>query len=77
VPSRVKSNKIEVGLEFEWLLCLASTLQTAQRFRPAEDGKTRRHVGLARIKSHHLLVGQTGRAPKVVRQHWAVLEITY
>jgi len=77
VRSQLKSDKVDVDLQFEWLLCPASTLQTAQRFRPAEVGKTRRHVGLARIKNHHLLVGQTGRAPKVVRQRRAVLEIAY
>jgi hypothetical protein len=77
VRSQLKSDKVDVDLQFEWLLCLASALQTAQRFRPAEDGKARRHVGLARIKSHHLLAGQTGSAPKVVRQRRAVLEIAY
>jgi hypothetical protein len=77
VPPRLKSDKTDVDLEFEWLLCLASTLQTAQRFRPAEVGNTRRREGLPRIKKHHLLEGQTHKAPKVLRQRRAVLEIGY
>jgi hypothetical protein len=31
MTSRTIPNKIETDLEFEWLLCLASTLQVSQR----------------------------------------------
>ncbi len=34
VPSHLKSNKIKNDLEFEWLLCLASALQSFQCLRP-------------------------------------------
>ena len=30
VPSQLKSNKIKDDLEFEWLLCIASTLMVGQ-----------------------------------------------
>jgi hypothetical protein len=36
VPYQPKSNKANLDLDFEWLLCLASRLQTSQRLRPAE-----------------------------------------
>jgi hypothetical protein len=36
VPYQPKSKKANHDLEFEWLLSLASRLQTAQRLRPAE-----------------------------------------
>ena len=78
VPSPLKSDKLAGDLEFEWLLCLASTLQSARRFRPAEVGETRGPGELPRIKNHHFfLQAQTGRAPKVVRQHRAVFDIAY
>jgi hypothetical protein len=76
VPSPLKSGKIDVDLQFEWLLCLASALQTAKRFRPAEVGETRGPERLLRIKNH-LLERQTDKAPKVVRRRRAVLEIAY
>ena len=76
MPSRLKSEKLADDLEFEWLLCLASTLKTAQRFRPAEVGETRRLGRLPRIKNHHLFFeAQTDKAPKVVWQRRVVLEI--
>jgi hypothetical protein len=78
VPSPLESEKLADDLEFEWLLCLARTLQTARRFRPAEVGETRRPGGLPRINNHDLFFeAQTGRAPKVVRQHRAVFDIAY
>ena len=78
MPSPLKSDKFADDLEFEWLLCLARTLQTARRFRPVEVGETRRPGGLPRIKNHHFfLQAQTGRAAKVVRQHRAVFDIAY
>jgi hypothetical protein len=36
LPSQLKSNKIDCGLEFEWPLCVASRFQTSQRVRPTE-----------------------------------------
>jgi hypothetical protein len=36
VPYQPKSNRANYDSEFEWLLCLASRLQTSQRLRPAE-----------------------------------------
>jgi hypothetical protein len=38
VPSLLKPDKLDHDLEFEWLLCLSSRLQTAQRLRPTEVG---------------------------------------
>ena len=35
MPSHLNSNEIKNDLEFEWLLCLASALQSFQRLRPA------------------------------------------
>jgi hypothetical protein len=42
VPYQPKSKKANHDLEFEWLLCLASILQTSQRLRPAEIRGTKR-----------------------------------
>lgn len=36
MASRIFPNKIESDLQFEWLLCLASTLQASERRRLAE-----------------------------------------
>ena len=78
MPSPLKSDKLADDLEFEWLLCLASTLQSARRFRPAEVGETRGPGELPRIRNHHFfLETQTGGAAKVVRQHRAVFDIAY
>src|SRR6266481_7883702 len=78
VPSPLKSDKLADDLEFEWLLCLASTLQSARSLRPAEVGETRKPGELPRTKNHHFfLEAQTGRAAKVVRQRRAVLNIAY
>jgi hypothetical protein len=38
VPSQLNPDKLDHDLEFEWLLCLSSRLQTAQRLRPTEVG---------------------------------------
>jgi hypothetical protein len=38
VPSQLNPDKLDHNLEFEWLLCLSSRLQTAQRLRPTEVG---------------------------------------
>jgi hypothetical protein len=38
VPSQLNPDKLDHDLEFEWLHCLASRLQTAQRLRPTEVG---------------------------------------
>jgi hypothetical protein len=38
VPSPLTLEKIDHDMEFEWLLCLASRLQTYQRLRPTEIG---------------------------------------
>ena len=38
MPSQLTPDKLDHDLEFEWLLCLASRLQTAQRLRPTEVG---------------------------------------
>jgi hypothetical protein len=42
VPSQLKSNKIKEDLEFEWLLCLASTLKASQRLQPTQVGEAQR-----------------------------------
>ena len=76
MPSRLKSGKIDIDLQFEWLLCLASALQAAKRFRPTEVDETRRPDRLLRIKNH-LLERQTDKTPEVVRRRRAVLEIAY
>jgi hypothetical protein len=42
VPSQFKSPNIEDDLEFEWLLCLASTLHASRRLQPTEAGEGKR-----------------------------------
>ena len=41
VSSHLKSPNIENDLEFEWLLCLASTLMASKRTPPKEAGKAK------------------------------------
>jgi hypothetical protein len=77
VPPRLQSDQIDVDREFESPLCLASTLLTAQRFRPDEVREMRGPEGSHRISNHHVLVRQTDKAPKVARQRWEGLEIAY
>ena len=38
MPSQLNPDKLDHDLEFEWLLCLSSRLQTVQRLRPMEVG---------------------------------------
>jgi hypothetical protein len=43
VPSQHKSPTIEDDLEFEWLLCLASTVAASKRVRLSEVSEAPRH----------------------------------
>jgi hypothetical protein len=68
VPSQLKSTKIEGDLEFEWLLCLASTLKAFQCLQPAEAGEALRTLGfphsITRIFLERLCKNAFNRAPK-------------
>jgi hypothetical protein len=46
MPYQPKSKKANHDLEFEWLLFLASRLQTSQRLRPAEIRGIKKPEGL-------------------------------
>jgi hypothetical protein len=41
LPSHLKLPNIENDLEFEWLLCLASTLMASKRLPPKEAGRAK------------------------------------
>ena len=62
VPSPLKSNKIEDDLEFEWLLCLASTLKASQCVRPIEAGEALRRPGFLRTKNRKFLESECKKA---------------
>jgi hypothetical protein len=51
VSSQLKSPTIEDDLEFEWLLCLASTLKASQRLKPTEISKAMRPQKFPRPKN--------------------------
>ncbi len=68
MPSQLKSNKIRDDLEFEWMLCLASTFKAAQCPHLTEAGEARRHPEFPCPKNRKFL-GSKGkmafnRAPK-------------
>jgi len=42
MQSQLKSKKFKDDLEFEWLLCLASTLESSHRIQPTEAGEAPR-----------------------------------
>ena len=42
MPSQLNPDKLDHDLEFEWLLCLASRLETSQRLRPTDVGGLQR-----------------------------------
>ncbi len=54
MPSQLKSKKVKDDLEFEWLLCLASTLESSHRIQPTEAGEAPRLGGLLRGTSQKL-----------------------
>jgi hypothetical protein len=49
-PTRHKSPTIQDDLEFECLLCLASTVQASKRLRLTEVSERRRHQEFPRTK---------------------------
>jgi hypothetical protein len=49
--SHLESKKVKDDLELEWLLCLASTLESSQRIQPTEAGVAPRHTGLPRSEN--------------------------
>jgi len=60
VPSQLKSNKIRDDLEFEWMLCLASTFKAAQCPHPTLAGEARRRPEFPRPKNRKFL-GSKGK----------------
>ena len=62
MPSQLKPNKFEDDLEFEWLLCLASTLKAAQCPQPTETGEALRPPGFPRTKNRKFLEGECKKA---------------
>jgi hypothetical protein len=65
MPSRVKSCKIDDGLEFEWLLCVASGLQASQRLRPTEVGGIQRPEEFPALTTSRFL-GQNPRGHSIL-----------
>jgi hypothetical protein len=54
MSSQLKSKNVMDDLEFEWLLCLASTLESSQRIQPSEAGEALRRWGAPRSKNQNL-----------------------
>jgi hypothetical protein len=54
MPSQFNSKRVLDDLEFEWLLCLASTLEFSQRIQPSEAGETQQRWGIPRSKRQNL-----------------------
>jgi hypothetical protein len=54
MSSQLQSKNVMDDLEFEWLLCLASTLESSQRIHPGEAGEALRRWGVPRNKNRNL-----------------------
>ena len=59
--SRLKSPNIEDDQEFEWLLCLASTLQASHRLQSTDVGKGKRPPGFPETKPRKFLKKEAKR----------------
>jgi hypothetical protein len=52
-PSGLNPPNIEDDLEFEWLLCVASTLKACQRIQPTEAIEAKQSQEFPRTKNRH------------------------
>jgi hypothetical protein len=55
MPSLLNPVKMDHDLEFEWLLCLASRLQSSQLLRPTKVGWIQRHKELPALTTSRSL----------------------
>jgi len=60
-------NKIETELEFEWLLCLASTLQASRLPRPAKAARANRPLRFPRTSSRKFFEREWKRVLRFAR----------
>jgi hypothetical protein len=70
MPSQLKSKKVQGDLEFEWLLCLASTLESSQRIQRNEAGEAPRRRGFPRGKNQTLFESVFKKALDLVRKEF-------
>jgi len=55
MPFQLTPDKIDHDLEFEWLLCLSSRLQSSQLLRPTKVGWIQRHKELPALTTSRSL----------------------
>jgi hypothetical protein len=60
MPSPLNPDKIDHDLEFEWLLCLSSRLQSSQRLLPMKVGGIRRPEEFPALTTGRSLGENTG-----------------
>ena len=65
MPLQLKPDKIDHDLEFEWLLCLASRLQSSQILRPTKVGWIQRPKELPALTTRRFL-GENPRAHSIL-----------
>jgi len=68
MPSPLKSKRVKDDVEFEWLLCLASTLESSQRVLPTEAGEAPRPRGLPGVKNQKLFESMLKKAFDLARK---------
>ena len=66
--SPLNSKRVKDDQEFEWLLCLASTLESSQRMLPAEAGELTRRRGLPGCKDQTLFEKMLKKASDLARK---------
>jgi hypothetical protein len=69
MPALLKQDKLDHDLEFEWLLCLASRLQSSQRLRPAKAGGIRRPEELPALTTSRS-AGENPRAHSILNKKY-------
>ena len=68
MPSPLTSKRVKDDLEFEWLLCLASTLESSQRRLPTEAGEVPGRRGLPAGKNQKLFESLLKKAFNLARR---------
>ena len=66
--SPLNSKRVKDDQEFEWLLCLASTLESSQRMLPTGAGEVTRRRGLPRRKDQTLFEKMLKKAFDLARK---------
>ena len=69
MPSLLNPVKMDHDLEFEWLLCLASRLQSSQLLRPTGVGGIERPEEFLALTTSRLL-GETPRAHSILEKKY-------